>query len=307
MEITTRQIEAFRAVADTASFTRAAERAHVTQPALTSRIQALEQALGGPLFVRGRSGTTLTPLGRTVEQHVQAIEDSLAQLRALGRSGGTPAEISIGIIPTIAPYLLPGTLDALRALGSATRLQVHELRSADVLDRIRAGTIDIGVLALPYDTGDDLAVQTLFADPFVLGGAEGDIPHRMVTPDAIDISRLLLLEEGHCLADQTLALCEGARSATRNDVSATNLSTICRLAAAGYGLTLLPAMAVTTEVAQGLAVRPLRGSAMARDICVVHHPVHSGAAWRDTLIAALTQAGQSAVAAGVQAVTTAAG
>lgn len=300
MEISTRQLRALLAVADSASFTKAAETVYVTQPALSAQIRGLEELMGGRLFQRTQRGAVLTPLGRAVERHARVIASEHAKLASLARRGDDfSVEVAIGLIPTVAPYLLPGTLEQLAGGERLLNLSVHELTSADLVTQLRAGRLDAAVLALPYELPEDLVARPLFADPFLLIGRPAEVDALPADPASLDTKRLLLLDEGHCLADQALSLCNAARARTRTDVSAASLSTVCRLAEAGFGVTLLPALAAPVEQRPSLRIRRMRGEGVERQICLVHDRALDDEPWLDTLTEALRAAGCQLVGEGV--------
>lgn len=304
MEFTTRQLRALLAVADTRSFTRAAELVHVTQPALSAQIRTLEEAIGGRLVQRSQRGAILTPLGRAVERHARAIEVEQSRLRSLARRGGTTGvEVAIGLIPTVAPYLLPHALARLSQAEHPVGLRVHELTSAELLMQLRAGALDLAVLALPYDIGNGLVSDDLFDDPFLIAGSATEVGRADPRPQKLDIARLLLMDEGHCLADQALSLCRRARNEARTDVSAATLPTLCRLAEAGYGLTLLPALAAKVELTGTLRARGMQGTSIGRRICLVYDPGLAAEPWLPALREALATSGRHTVEQGLAEVT----
>lgn len=299
MDFSLRQVRAFLAVVDRASFTQAAADVHVTQPALTAQIKLMEAQMGGALFRRSAKGAVPTPLGRAVEPHARAMMAEHARLAALARhGGGTTVEVTLGMIPTIAPYLIPGALGGLREAAPGLTLQLRELTSAELLLAVGRGEVDVGVLATPYDLPGELAVRPLFDDPFLVAGA-GDEVARLGSVASTDPARLLLLDEGHCLADQTLALCGRVRAAARTDVSAASLATVCRLAAAGFGVTLLPALAAPVEVRAPLVAKGMREAGAKRQVVAVCHPGQADAPWLALVEAALIAAGKAAVAEGL--------
>lgn len=300
MEISTRQLRALLAVADSASFTKAAEIVHVTQPALSAQIRGLEELMGGRLFQRTQRGAILTPLGRAVERYARVIASEHAKLAALARRGDAfSVEVAVGLIPTVAPYLLPAVLERLSAGERMLNLSVHEMTSADLLGQLRGGRLDAAVLALPYELPEDLVARPLFADPFLLIGRPSEVDALPADPASLDTHRLLLLDEGHCLADQALSLCDAARTQTRTDVSAASLSTVCRLAEAGFGVTLLPALAASVEQRPSLRIRRMRGTGVERHICLVHDKGLADEPWLETLAMALGEAGCALVADGL--------
>lgn len=260
MDPTFRQLEYAVAVADHRHFRRAAEACHVTQPALSTQIQQLESTLGVQLFERGRRGVLVTPEGEQILarargclQGVRDLTDTAAQLRRPGAGA-----LRFGLIPTIAPYLLPHLVPRLRSAYPDAELQLWEEQTEVLLARLRRGEVDLLLLALPLH-GDDLVCQALADEPFVLlAPAEhplSDLPH-LLQADLED-APVLLLEDGHCLRDQALDICETAGARATHQVHANSLATLVQMVANGLGVTLLPATAIPVEAraASGLVLR----------------------------------------------------
>ena len=245
MKITLRQLLYFDALARERHFGRAAERVSVTQPALSAQIRELEALVGAPLVDRAPRGLALTPLGREVADRAKAVLDGAAEIEAMGSAAGAP--LRIGLIPTLAPYLVPAFLARVRARG--LQVAISEGLTARLTEQVRAGDLDGAVIALP-SADAALADLPLFQDRFLLAlppsGPEGDAitPAR---PEEIDPARLLLLDEGHCLADQVLAACNLRRDSVALTLGATSLATVSRLVASGQGITLIPEIAVGVE------------------------------------------------------------
>lgn len=251
MDPTFRQLEYAVAVADLRHFRRAAERCHVSQPALSTQIQQLESLLGTRLFERGRGGVIITPAGadiieraRRVLQEVRELGESAARWRSPGAG-----VLRLGVIPTIAPYLLPQLLPALRKGFPESDLRLWEEQTTTLLQRLRAGEIDLLLLALPVE-GEDLVSVHLADEPFVLL-----LPreHRLARVDAprqtdLEGEQLLLLDDGHCLRQQALEVCALAGASAAPQLHASNLSTVVQMVMNGQGITLLPATALAVEV-----------------------------------------------------------
>lgn len=252
MKFTLRQLQYFKALADHRNFGRAARACHVSQPALSVQIRALEEAMGGRLAERHARDVVLTPLGRdvlAVAQEVLGAADRLDRL-ARDRSGGRRS-LSLGLIPTMAPYLLPGVLAALRGSDLSLRVRVREARTERLLEALRAGEVDAAVLALPAG-GTDLAEFPLFEDRFLLAGSRERLAALAAGPETLrptDLkpAQLMLLEDGHCLTDQALEVCGQDRSGAGINMGASSLATLSRLVAEGFGLTLMPELAARSE------------------------------------------------------------
>jgi LysR family hydrogen peroxide-inducible transcriptional activator len=249
MEVTLRQMRYAIALAESGHFGRAAERSFVSQPALSQQIRQLEAAAGQPLF--DRPGATLTPFGREfVERARRIVEDadSLAAFAA-GQAGRPSKPLRFGLIPTVAPYLLPEIFPALTSELPDVAFAVSENRTGALLEALADGSLDLALIATePEPGGPALTVAPLFNDDFVLATAADDAGDEPVALAAVDTSRMLLLDEGHCFRDQALAACGLSTDRTKT-FAATSLSTIVEFVANGQGITLLPGIALKKETA----------------------------------------------------------
>ncbi|MGP9791511.1 hydrogen peroxide-inducible genes activator [Roseinatronobacter sp. NSM] len=303
MKVTLKQLAYFRALAQARNFGRAADLANVTQPALSMQIKELEAILGVALVERLPRDVRLTRAGRDVLARADRILSEAMELETSARRQGLQAALTLGMIPTIAPYLLPGTLARLRA-GDITRdLRLREAQTADLLSGLREGRLDAVVLADPAPA-PDLVIAPLFQDCFLLAGSEGRIGaleqgRHALDPTTLNPDHLLLLDDGHCLADQALAFCAIDRRQTRLDLGASTLSTLCGLVAQGFGLTLLPELAVRAEAAggQGIVLQRFGQPEPFRQIALLRRAASDGGAWFDDLGAHLCAAGQELIAA----------
>ncbi|MEQ8763980.1 MAG: LysR substrate-binding domain-containing protein [Planctomycetota bacterium] len=262
MELPTlRQLEYAVAVADLKSFRQAAEATHVSQPGLSAQIQQLERTLGTPLFERDRRGVRLTPAGEEIVRRARRVLTEAQDLVEIGRGFGEPltGSLRLGVIPTVAPYLLPITLPDLRKELPALRLLLREDLTPHLVRDIEEGRLDCAIVALETELGE-LRTAPIGEDPFVLAVPKG---HPLGKRKRISLSDLpsdevLLLEDGHCLRDQTLELCQRAEVPSLADFRATSLNTLVRMVASGFGVTILPEMAVASEVHKGDALTILR-------------------------------------------------
>lgn len=303
MKVTLKQLVYFRALAQARNFGRAADLVNVTQPALSMQIKELEAILGVALVERLPRDVRLTRAGRDVLARAERILCETMELETSARRQGLQAALTLGMIPTIAPYLLPGMLARLRA-GDITRdLRLREAQTADLLSGLREGRLDAVVLADP-DPAPDLVMAPLFQDRFLLAGSEGRLGaleqgHRALDPTSLNPDHLLLLDDGHCLADQALAFCAIDRRQTRLDLGASTLSTLCGLVAQGFGLTLLPELAVRAEAAngQGIVLQRFGQPEPYRHITLLRRASSDGGMWFDDLGAHLCAAGQELLAA----------
>ena len=296
---TLRQLEYLVAVAEDLSFRAAAARCHVSQPALSEQIQLLEEQLGVRLLERDARRVSLTAAGAHLLDRARAVLTDVDTLvdAALGQGGPLTGPLSLGAIPTVAPYLLPGLLAALRKAHPKLRLTLRESQTSTLLDLLRGGRLDAALLALPVSAAG-LASVPVCADPFLLAAPHG---HRLAGKGPVRLSELrreevLLLEDGHCLRDQALELCGEAGAHEAADVRATSLRTLTRLVAAGLGVTLLPAIA-RDEAGEGVVLREFREPAPKRTLGLCWRA--SSSRERDFLL--LAEAARGALPAGALA------
>lgn len=294
MSVTLRQLECLVALADAGHFGRAAAAIPVTQPALSMQIRALEAALGTALVERGMRGAVFTPTGQEVVRRARRV---LGEVRDIGQvarwSRGLSGRLRLGVIPTVAPYLLPAALPLLRARNLALDLGVREAQTEALLDELRDGQLDAAVVALPV-TDSGLVGLPLFEDRFLLAGSRRalDALGEGIAPADMRPGQLLLLDDGHCLTDQTIAACGVDRAETRTDLRAASLTTLCRLASEGFGLTFLPEIARRAECAAAprLATRRFAGPAPGRTIGLVRRELSGDGGWFRELGAVLVAA-----------------
>jgi LysR family hydrogen peroxide-inducible transcriptional activator len=254
-------------------FGHAADACFVTQSTLSAGLRELESLLGVQLVERTRRVVQFTPLGETVVAKAYDVLREADALAGLTKASGTPlvGELRLGVIPTIAPYLLPRVLPAVRAAYPDLRLYLREEMSGPACEALARGTLDAVLLALPWECGA-IEAMPLFDDRFYLLFHPGDMidPPPQVAPDAIDDTSLLMLEDGHCLKDQTLAAC--GRPELRADPAhrGTSLVTLVQMVAGRLGQTLIPQMALDAGLTagSGLIARPLAGGA-ARTVALV--------------------------------------
>jgi LysR family hydrogen peroxide-inducible transcriptional activator len=247
-----RDLQYLVAVADHRHFGRAAEECYVSQPTLSTQLKKLETELGVELVERNRGHILLTDVGERVVERARAVLRETDHIRAIARQANDPeaGTVRIGLFPTLAPYLLPHVVPKIHARFPRLELLLVEEKTEVVLAQLRSGALDVGILALPV-TDERLHVEPLFAEDFVLA-----VPseHPLAGhPGRIDASALagenvLLLEEGHCLRDQALAVCSLGGAAERDGFRATSLETLRQMVAAGVGVTLLPRLAVHAPV-----------------------------------------------------------
>ena len=301
MNITLRQLEYLKALVQHRNFRRAAETCHVSQPALSVQIKALEQAFGGPLVERLSRDVIPTPLGRRVLDVAGRMLADLAELDQIARSGqGGGGSLTLGVIPTIAPYFLPDALAALRARDIALDVQVTEAKTARLARMLGEGTLDVAVMALPVEA-DRLTAVPLFEDRFLLAGSAARLAQidrsDPLTPDRLNLRHLMLLEDGHCLTDQALEVCGQGRGHPQINMGASSLSTLSRLVAAGFGVTLMPELAALSEAQAAPEMRLCRFSTPepARVIGLFRRDTGPQPEWFGDLQALLTGVGEKLV------------
>ena len=253
--ITLRQLRYLASLARHRHFGRAAEDCAITQPALSMQIRELEREIGGELVERRPGDIALTDLGREVAERADAILTASRDLVDFARHRALlSGHLRLGIIPTLAPYILPRVLPRLQQQHQQLRLEVRETQTKVLLEELARGELDCVMLALPAE-GADVETLELFDDPFLLALPVGEpAPARgKVSVGDVDQRRLILLEEGHCLRDQALAFCAAPKlNASSRDapagLGATSLATVMQMVANGYGVTLLPQVAVDAEL-----------------------------------------------------------
>lgn len=298
MNITLRQLSYFQALCETRHFGRAAERVHVSQPALSTQIKEMEDRLGTALIDRRTREVRLTPMGREVLEVADRVLGEMARLEHTARwQDGLRGRLKLGIIPTVAPYLLPVALPLLRARDVSLDLRLTEAQTGQLLEELSEGKLDAAVLALPAGL-PELVERPLFDDYFYLAvsSAQAEVLARGAPPKPQDLNpnRLLLLDEGHCLADQALDVCGTRRDQTRVDLRASSLPTLCGMVAAGFGQTLLPSISLAKEAAAAPDMRliPFAGRSPRRVIGLVRRDLGGPDGWFQELGDVLEEAGK---------------
>jgi LysR family hydrogen peroxide-inducible transcriptional activator len=246
--VTLKQLRYFDALARHCHFGRAAETCAISQPALSMQIKELEQALGGVLLDRGARHVWLTKFGEEIAQRVRDILRSVDELGDFARASRDRlvGRLRIGMIPTIAPYLLPTVIGNLTRMHPELDIHVRETLTPKLIQELAEGRLDTAIVALPVSE-PSLTEVALFTENFLLvrPGEDGGTP--VPTSEALREMRLLLLEEGHCFRDQALSFCNMQSSPPREVLDASSLSTLVQMVSAGIGVTLIPEMAVAVE------------------------------------------------------------
>lgn len=248
INITLRQLRYFEALARHGHFGHAAEACAISQPALSVQIRELEDTLGMQLFERSARKVRLTGFGEEFHGRAQNVLRSVEELGDMARAarGGFTGRLRLGVIPTIAPYLLPDIVGRLAQRWPELDVHVRETLTSTLLRELAGGRLDAAILALPIDD-PGLSEVELFSEEFVLVRPETDRAKPMPGADALREMRLLLLEEGHCFRDQALAFCNIRPSVTGDGLDGSSLSTLVQMVGAGLGVTLIPQMAVPVE------------------------------------------------------------
>jgi LysR family transcriptional regulator, hydrogen peroxide-inducible genes activator len=270
---TLRQLQYAVAVANELSFRRAAERCHVSQPSLSAQIAQIEKALGVRIFERSRRKVLVTSPGREILERAKQLlvgADDLveASKRASDPLAGT---IRVGVIPTIAPYLLPAVAPALRRKFKRLTLAWREDKTDVLIEALDSGALDAALVALEAELGD-VEREVIAQDPFVLAvPADHPLARKAAPAEASELrsAEVLLLDDGHCFREQALEVCTAAR-AKEGEFRATSLATLVQMVAGGAGITLLPGVAVTIEASRAaLRVRPMASPKAHRTIALV--------------------------------------
>ncbi len=261
-------------LAEVRHFSRAAERCHVSQPTLSTQIRRLEEQLDVQLVERHPRQVMLTPVGEEIVARARNVLGEMEAIRAIARRSRDPhsGTVRVGIFPTLAPYLLPHVVPRIRKSFPRLTLRLHEEKTEDLIRMLGQGRLDAGLLALPINE-DWLETRVLFEEPFVLA-----VPgqHALAQADEISVAalqgqKLLLLEDGHCLRDQALEVCQMAGAREHVDFHATSMETLRQMVAANVGITLMPILSVRPPVAdtENLVTRPFRQPGPKRTIAMV--------------------------------------
>jgi LysR family hydrogen peroxide-inducible transcriptional activator len=262
------------ALADLRHFGRAAEACHVSQPTLSTQLRKLEDELGVQLIERAPRQVMLTPAGTDIVARARRVIAEVEQMREVARRTADPeaGSVRLGMFPTLGPYLLPHAVPRLRARFPRLELLLVEEKTESLLAMLREGRLDAAVLALPLHE-DWLEVEPLFEEPFLLAVPTGHplAGRKQLRMEDLGAQQLLLLEDGHCLRDQALAVCGLAGAGEKEGFRATSLETLRQMVAAGVGLTLLPMLAVKppVPVSDAITLLPFRNPAPSRKLALV--------------------------------------
>jgi LysR family hydrogen peroxide-inducible transcriptional activator len=248
IQITLRQLRYFDALVRHGHFGRAAEACAISQPALSMQIKELEEALGGVLLERSARKVALTKFGEELAQRVRDILHSVDELGDFARASRDllTGRLRIGMIPTVAPYLLPTVIGNLTRMHPELDIHVREALTSKLIQGLTEGRLDAAIVALPVSE-PSLTEVALFAENFLLVRPGEDEGTPVPNSETLREMRLLLLEEGHCFRDQALSFCNMQSSLPKEVLDASSLSTLVQMVSAGMGVTLIPEMAVAVE------------------------------------------------------------
>ena len=276
MDLKLKDLRYLVALADTRHFGRAAAKCFVSQPTLSAQLRKLEESLGVQLIERRPRRVTLTEAGEQVAQRARLMLETADAIVTVAQSRRDPlsGQLRLALLPTIGPYLLPQVALKIRKALPRLELMLFEYTTGPMLERLQNGEIDVGILALPVQD-ESLLTRELYQEPFVLALPDA---HRLagraqVRTEDLSDETLLLLEDGHCLRDQALAVCARSGVREKQDFRATSIETLRQMVAAGVGGTLLPALASRGAygAARGMTTRPFARPVPSRRI---------GAVWR---------------------------
>ncbi len=267
------QLRYLVAIAHAGSFSRAAAQCRVAQPSLSQQIQKLEDELGEPLFQRSARGAVLTAAGEALlgraEKILREVEDACAEARDAGKL--LRGRVSVGAIPTIAPYFLPSILAAFSAEHPGVELEIHEDTTAQLLQKIAAMEIDLGIASLPLK-GSEFEVRPLFSEELLLAVPSQHplAKRKSVSLSNLEAERFILMKEGHCLGAQTLEVCHQVKLEPNVVLRSAQIETIHALVAAGFGISLIPAMACEARADKELVCRSLAAPAPQRVVALCY-------------------------------------
>lgn len=258
-------------LADLRHFSKAAAACFVSQPTLSTQIRKLEEQLDVQLVERSSRKVLLTPIGEDIVTTARQILQNVDSIKRQARHSREPGAgtLKIGIFPTLAPYLLPHVIPGIKAKYPALSLQLVEEKTEEIILQLRQGKLDAALLALPVDS-PQLCHTILFDEPFVMATSNSHplADRKNITIKDLKNEPLLLLEEGHCLREQALEVCELAGTQQNMDFHATSIETLRHMVASGSGTTLMPLLAVKAPIAEtpNLCIRPFSGKPPKRTI-----------------------------------------
>ncbi len=296
-----RDLKYLVALADLRHFGKAAEACFVSQPTLSTQIMKLEEELGVTLFERAPRKVMLTAVGQDVVQRTRRILADVEDMKEAALRSRDPASgtLRLGVFPTLAPYLLPHVVPALRQQFPQLELLLVEEKSDVLLQRLHEGKLDAALLALPIHD-EQLHAQPLFEEPFLLAAPAGHplAQKKVLSGSDLDHETLLLLEDGHCLRDQALDVCRLSGAQEKSGFRATSLETLRQMVAAGVGVTLLPQLATHPSIAQpaGMVLVPFHSPAPSRRIALAWRKSSARDSFLTAMAAVLAECAQAQLA-----------
>ncbi|MEQ8249792.1 MAG: LysR substrate-binding domain-containing protein [Oceanibaculum nanhaiense] len=248
IDISMKHLRYFEALAQHRHFGRAAEACSISQPALSLQVKELEEIVGAPLVERGTRQIRLTGLGESFAARARVILRAVEELGDLARASHRPfsGQLRLGVIPTVAPYLLPSVINSLTLRYPALDLLPRESTTQRLIGELMNGRLDAAILALPVSE-PALTAVSLFEEEFFLVRPQADADKPVPSAETLQDMRLLLLEEGHCFRDQAISFCKISVSPSHDLIEGNSLSTLVQMVGAGIGVTLIPEMAVPVE------------------------------------------------------------
>ncbi|AFI83170.1 hydrogen peroxide-inducible genes activator [Methylophaga nitratireducenticrescens] len=298
---TLRQLQYLTAVIDEKHFGRAAEKCHVTQSTLSAGIQDLEDLLEIGLLERTNRKVLTTPIGEEIAERARQILSLSDDLVDLAQAEKNPlaGRIRIGVIPTISPFLLPRVLPRIRKHLPELEVLLLEDQSERLLEQVEKGSIDIAIMAFPFNTRN-LNFRVISQEPFwvALPKQHALSKYTSLQPHQLPITELLLLAEGHCMREHAISACQLPASAQRRSVQATSLYTLIEMVASGLGITLIPQMAINSDMVRhaDICLRPLKQNSLAnREIGLVWRPSFRRTSTLEELVISFTAAMEEAV------------
>jgi len=269
-----RDLQYFVKLSELKHFSKAADACFVSQPTLSTQIRKLEEELGISLVERAPRKVMLTPIGEDIAHRARHVLRDIEHIRDAARRSKDPetGTIKLGIFPTLAPYLLPHVIPVIRKRYPDLRMQLAEEKTEDILNMLDQGRLDAGLLALPVEE-QGMEIEVLFDEPFVtaMPASHPLCDKQSITMQDLEGEELLLLEEGHCLRQQALAVCKLAGAHERVDFHATSMETLRQMVAANAGVTLMPVLSVKPPIpsTDNIVLRPFAPPPPSRTIALV--------------------------------------
>ena len=258
--ITLKQLHYALTVEKTLHFKKASELCHISQSAISTALSELEKQIGAQIFERDNKRVLITAIGQQILERARVIMLEVQALEDLANSQKLPLSypMAVGVIPTIAPFLLPKLLPTIQQLYPDSRLTIVEEQSADLVARVKQGEIDTAILALPYDIDGLLALEFWQEDFYWVTSRGSELSHlNEISSQHLNTEKLMLLKEGHCLKDHIIDACHFTSEHTEHGFGATSLNTLVHMVQGGMGTTLVPAMAIDSLVKESTKLKAI--------------------------------------------------